>query len=129
MCSLHILALLVEDEVSRARLLWKRIPAALKTEPGELCRAWAVAKALGQCDYGAAHPLLLLEWSPTLRPAVEHLSAQVRRRRLKALSTAYEKVHIDTLMTQCGMTEAEVEAECQYHKWNFDPLTRMVQLS
>ena len=110
MYSLHLLALLIEDDVSAARLLWKRIPAPLKTEAGDLCRAWAVVKALAQGDYAEMHSLLRLEWGPAQQQAAQNLSGAVRRRRLKDISHAYDRVIIDTLMTQCDMTESEIEA-------------------
>merc|ERR1712098_730118 len=67
-------AYLAQGELTKAKFLWKRIPATIKQE-GELPRVWAVGKAMWAKDSNLVYSGLGGEWSPEVGAMVARVKA------------------------------------------------------
>lgn len=57
-----------------AKLLWKRIPGAVKSSNPEVTALWEIGKQLWKHEYEGVYPLILQhDWPPHIAPLLQQL--------------------------------------------------------
>lgn len=117
--TLHLLALLLQSDLTEARFLWRRLPAECKDNPDTIA-VWALAKALWQSDmpafYDAAkHP----SWggADTLVSALVYAT---RRKGVQLIARAYTCVSLERVSTLLGLDRDGAAQLCHREGWTVD---------
>lgn len=115
---LHLLALMLTEEATAARVVWKRISASLKVEGSDLSQAWAVVCAVLAADFGNVYTLLKHAWDPSMQPFIELWKANYRQKRIETIGKTFSEVRVDTIMLQCDMVESELQSGLSAYRGN-----------
>jgi len=99
---------LLENDFYNAKLLWKRIPAPLKTADSELVAIWAVGQKVSKSDYAGIYEALRRSWK-THEKLMRTMLEMTRQRAIQLVAKAYESIAIENLVTLLG-TSTEEEA-------------------
>lgn len=97
---------LLQNDFYNAKLLWKRIPASLKTPDSELMAMWVVGQKVSQSDYSGIYAALRRPWQ-THEKLMEKMLEVTRRRAVELVTKAYESIAVDNLTTLLGTSSAE----------------------
>ena len=117
---------LLEDNLTSAKFLWKRIPLIVKRSHAEISQVWDVGLKLWQRDFKGVHQYLQKEWSDPLKPIMAALSDAIRKRALLLVQRAYSSISVDNLAGLLGMSVREAIDAVVAEGWRADPDTRMV---
>jgi len=117
---------LLQNDLANAKLLWKRIPQAVKTAHPELAQVWAVGQAMWVRDFPAIYEALNKEWSEPVKPIMGALQESTRKRALDLVSQAYSSINGDDLAAFLGMPTKEAVDSVVANGWTADAQTRMV---
>ena len=97
---LHLAAYLICEALDDARLLWRRLGAALgpaREADGELCALWAIGKAMWVRDLAGAQAAMgAYAWSPPL---------------LSCLIAQLQTAHLTASFDQCARAYSLISAE------------------
>lgn len=114
----HMLCLLLMDDLSEARFLWRRLPLPLRSVLGS---EWALAQALWRNDRPAFfNAALQTTWPANLQPLVLALVDRVRTRAATLVSHAYSVIAVTTLIELLGISKDTVPDICATHGWRID---------
>ena len=109
----------------KAKFLWKRVPAHLRSSP-ELLNIWSLVKCLIQRDYIQVFAIgkQLKECdqfsSPNLKLLVEDLLSNAKTQLLALISEAYSSISVQELANSLGLTGDEVITLGFQHGWALD---------
>lgn len=120
---------LLQRDLPNAKLLWKRIPQAVKSggEAEELAAVWRVGEALWRRDLPAIYLALAAhEWSAQVSAIMTALREDARRSALTLVSTAYTSISGDELASLLGQPTPEAIAFVTSLGWQADASTRLV---
>jgi COP9 signalosome complex subunit 8 len=127
----QLLALYVlTDDLPSARLLWKRIPDAMKHPEGDvepdLVHVWRLASLLIQKHlkdipevYNICHNRV---WPPFVKKIIAQIAVSTRQRMVNLITSAYSHITLIDLakLTGCS-TEKEARTLVTDLGWTFDP--------
>jgi hypothetical protein len=124
----HLIVLyLIEDETQKAKFLWKRIPAHLKSDAqSELRRVWLVAQNLIQRNYAQAFDHVNanknIAWqSEELTRLFDLLVETSRERLFELVRVAYTSIGCHELAQMLGLSEQETSRIALSQGWSMDP--------
>jgi len=92
---------LLQNDFHNAKLLWKRIPTALKTGDSELCGIWAVGQKVATSDFAGIYEALRRPWT-TNAQLMNRMLETTRRRAVDLVAKAYESIAVENLTTLLG---------------------------
>ncbi|XP_042857221.1 COP9 signalosome complex subunit 8-like [Penaeus japonicus] len=117
---------LLQNDLTGAKFLWKRIPASTKTATPELGLIWAVGQNLWQRDLPAVYTALKQEWSATVKEIMKAVHDHVRQRALDLVARAYTSISAEDFSQLVGMTVEEAIIAAKGQGWGYDEPTRMI---
>ncbi|XP_050731368.1 COP9 signalosome complex subunit 8-like [Eriocheir sinensis] len=117
---------LLQDDLTGAKFLWKRIPSSTKSATPELAHIWEVGQHLWQRDLPAVYTALTHEWSPTVKDIMKALHEHVRNRAIELVGRAYTSIRADDFAQLLGMSVEEAASLAQGHGWGYDEPTCMI---
>ncbi|XP_059472336.1 COP9 signalosome complex subunit 8 [Neocloeon triangulifer] len=103
---------LYHNDLCNAKMLWKRIPEAVKLADEELNAVWRIGQRMWQRDFYLMHLALAQtdSWTEPVAPIMDALKGQVRSRALELIGSAYSSITIESLARLLGETPAQAVA-------------------
>lgn len=98
----HIICLILTEELSEARFLWRRLPPVCK-EDNVTDTAWKLGKALWLKDYSTFFSTAVFAWPPNVAPLVVTLVEQIRENMVKMIRKAYQVISIARMTEIMGL--------------------------
>ena len=119
MYQVHLLALLLNRELTAARALWRRIPQQFKVDP-ELHALWKVGKAVFKHDTPLALTTLKdNNWSEQIiAPLCSALRRSLIEFELQNIGRAYSRITLDKMASRIGDSAENVSALASSRGWN-----------
>eukprot|EP01099_Mayorella_cantabrigiensis_P006953 TRINITY_DN5975_c0_g1_i1.p1 TRINITY_DN5975_c0_g1~~TRINITY_DN5975_c0_g1_i1.p1 ORF type:complete len:217 (-),score=58.05 TRINITY_DN5975_c0_g1_i1:21-635(-) len=117
---IHLLCLLIQNDLNNARFLWKRIPTDLKG--GELFLIWKLGKHLWNRNYKEFYSSTKSAPSQ-YQGLVKALIDSVRARTFTLLSRAYSSISIADCSAFLGLSPEETVAFTLSQGWNQEQQT------
>ncbi|CAH1789790.1 unnamed protein product [Owenia fusiformis] len=117
---------LVQNDISNAKLLWKRIPLSVKTSNPDLGQVWSVGQKMWSRDYSAVYEALQKDWPDYLKAVMAALLESTRQRAFTLVSQAYSSINADDFSAFMGMPVAEAVTAATNRGWQADPQTRLI---
>ncbi|KAK3870951.1 hypothetical protein Pcinc_016480 [Petrolisthes cinctipes] len=117
---------LLQNDLTGAKFLWKRIPGSAKTANPELGQIWEVGQHLWQRDLPAVYTSLNHEWSQTVKDIMKALHERVRQRAVELVARAYTSISADDFAQLVGMGAEAAVVAAKSHGWGYDEPTRMI---
>eukprot|EP00850_Spirogloea_muscicola_P007684 SM000039S14514 [mRNA] locus=s39:530202:531511:- [translate_table: standard] len=129
----HLLGFILNRDLNSARFLWKRIPAAVKSDEGsggaELAAAWRVAQCMWRHDRPGVHAALrAFSWSPDVAPLAAAVADDYAARMFKLLSTAYSTISVANAAAFLGLSEAKTIEFTTARSWELDSTAGMLMV-
>eukprot|EP00928_Gymnodinium_smaydae_P031932 TRINITY_DN23271_c0_g2_i1.p2 TRINITY_DN23271_c0_g2~~TRINITY_DN23271_c0_g2_i1.p2 ORF type:complete len:213 (-),score=68.39 TRINITY_DN23271_c0_g2_i1:164-802(-) len=116
----HLLAYFLDAQLSAARFLWMRTPAAVQALP-EPAAAHSALQAWWFKKHAEVDATLSAgAWDEALRPLVAEVVTRQRERLLDRIGNAYKVLALSRISAITGMSEAEVVAACGSREWAID---------
>ena len=123
----HLLSYLLQDQLDRARFLWKRVPEEIKSSDAELQALWAVGKAMWQTDHRLAlqqSTAPAFAWSgPLVATLINALHEQYLKHSFTQIGTAYAAVSAESLAEKLGVPVATVHDFASAAGWTADAVS------
>ncbi|KAL7643969.1 UNVERIFIED_CONTAM: hypothetical protein RMT77_005981 [Armadillidium vulgare] len=117
---------LLQNELSAAKFLWKRIPTNSKSSTPELAKIWEVGQNLWQRDFQGVYSSISKDWSPSVKPIMEALKEKLSERAINLVSLAYASIGLDDLAQILNLSREDALARAKELLWTFDQATQMV---
>ncbi|KAK7086925.1 COP9 signalosome complex subunit 8 [Halocaridina rubra] len=117
---------LLQNDLTGAKFLWKRIPSSTKSATPELAHIWEVGQHLWQRDLPGVYAALKQEWSPTVKDMMKALHESVRQRAIDLVARAYTSLSADDFAQLYGVTVEEAVTAAKGLGWGYDEPTRMI---
>ncbi|XP_045605740.1 COP9 signalosome complex subunit 8 [Procambarus clarkii] len=117
---------LLQNDLTGAKFLWKRIPSSTKNATPELALIWEVGQHLWQRDLPAVYAALKQEWSITVKDIMKAVHDHVRQRAVDLVARAYTSISAEDFAQLVGMTVDEAVIAAKGHGWGYDEPTRMI---
>lgn len=124
---IFLVALLIQNNLTGAKFLWKRMPGELKKGNESLQALWDIGKALFTNSVAKAHKSLQHAFQPRTKMLVDRLSTQIRDTEIDLLCRSYSSVRASDAATRLGMDEAATVAYCQKLGWAFDSAKNLLR--
>jgi len=117
---------LLQNDLTSAKFLWKRIPGSAKTSTPELALIWALGQHLWQRDLPAVYTAINHEWSNHVKDIIKGLHESVRQRAVELVGRAYTSISAEDFAQLVGMTVDESILAAKNYGWGYDQATRMI---
>eukprot|EP01098_Paradermamoeba_levis_P009021 TRINITY_DN3732_c0_g1_i1.p1 TRINITY_DN3732_c0_g1~~TRINITY_DN3732_c0_g1_i1.p1 ORF type:complete len:203 (+),score=66.19 TRINITY_DN3732_c0_g1_i1:97-705(+) len=121
---IHLLSLLIVNDLTNAKFLWKRVPKEVKAATPELASLWAIGKNMWTRNYPEVFVSLNNpNWSAHLVPLIAKLSETFRARTLTLLSKAYSSLSVSDSASYLGLNNEDTIKYVTQHGWLHDAAT------
>lgn len=111
---------LLTKDLSNAKLLWKRIPADMKTDSEELKAVWEVGKTMWKRDYSGFHAKInACEWSEVIKRIMLQYKMDITEHCFSLVAGGYTSIELNYLANMLGLTPAETIAAIQKKQWTY----------
>ncbi|KAG0712343.1 COP9 signalosome complex subunit 8 [Chionoecetes opilio] len=117
---------LLQNDLTAAKFLWKRIPSSAKAGTPELAVIWEVGQHLWQRDLPATYTALAHDWSPTVKDIMKAVHEVVRNRAVELVSRAYTSIRVGDFAQLVGLSVEEAVVLARGHGWGHDETSAMV---
>ncbi|XP_064598229.1 COP9 signalosome complex subunit 8-like [Liolophura sinensis] len=117
---------LLQNEMSHAKFLWKRIPQAVKAANAEMGFIWAVGQKIWLRDFPGIYDSLKKDWSEPIKNIMTALQESTRQRAFMLVSQAYSSISGDDLASFVGLPLKEAIDAAIQRGWEANAQTRMV---
>ncbi|KAL6078112.1 COP9 signalosome complex subunit 8 [Balamuthia mandrillaris] len=125
--SVHLLVYMIENELSHARFLWKRIPAPLKESDPELSAIWAIGREMwAKNPTNFYKALTAFNWSPGVAALITALAESYRRRMFDLVAKAYSTITVSDCATLLGLAENDTTKLAAENGWEVDSSSGML---
>ncbi|XP_054168103.1 COP9 signalosome complex subunit 8-like [Oppia nitens] len=115
------------NDLPNAKLLWKRIPANVKTENPELSHIWEIGIRLWNRDLPTIYPLLAsYEWPNHLKNVMKCIGETTRKRALNLISKGFTSISLDEVIHYIGLSKEETIEKIRSLGWTIDMTTNFV---
>lgn len=115
----HLLCLLLTNDLSEARFLWRRLPPTCK-EDASTRTTWSLARALWTDSLDQFYSAANFAWPPHLSPLVQQLVEQTRNKSIKAIPIGYETISIQLVGKMVGLCAPQVEHLARQVGWQVE---------
>lgn len=114
--TLHLLTLLLQDDLTEARFLWRRLSASAKSPP-DTAAAWALGRALWTSNWNDFYGVAMKSaWGDAAR-LVTALVDETRRKRISVIARSYSCIRAERMSYLLGMDATSVQSVCEKHGW------------
>ncbi|XP_066962144.1 LOW QUALITY PROTEIN: COP9 signalosome complex subunit 8 [Macrobrachium rosenbergii] len=117
---------LLQNDLTGAKFLWKRIPASTKSATPELALIWEVGQHLWKRDLPGVYSALNQDWSPTVKDMMKALHDNVRQRAIDLVARAYTSISADDFAQLFGKNVEEAVLAAKGFGWGYDEPTHMI---
>lgn len=116
---------LLQQELTHAKFLWKRIPANVKTSYPEVALIWAVGQRMWQRDFPGIYESLRKDWSESVKPIMDAIRDATRNRAFELVVRAYSCISADDFAAFMGLKANEAVDAALSKGWKYDSATKM----
>ncbi|XP_077997703.1 COP9 signalosome complex subunit 8-like [Glandiceps talaboti] len=117
---------LLQNDMTNAKFLWKRIPQALKVSNPELNNIWMVGQKMWLREFPGVYQSLNQDWSESVKPIMQALLENIRTRSFQLIAKAYSSIGLDEFIMFLGMpTEQAVNAAVS-EGWGVDSPNKLI---
>lgn len=117
---------LLQNDLSNAKFLWKRIPEDVKMNANELQKIWNVGCKMWLKDYSGIYVALRQDWSVKIQPIMGMLQSDVQDHLFELVQKAYTSIHVDNFSVFVGMDAENALQVARDHNWQYDSATKML---
>jgi COP9 signalosome complex subunit 8 len=117
---------LLQQDLTNAKFLWKRIPQSVKTATPELTQIWQVGQKMWVKDFAGTYEALNKEWSETVKPFMDAVRDSHRQRSYKLVSLAYSSISSTDFATTVGLPVNDAIEAAKAQGWQYDSTTNYI---
>lgn len=114
--TIHLLAVLLQEDLNEAKFLWKRLPLSLQ-QNAETKAAWSLARALWKRDYSAFFEAAKQEWDKEAGHLVRELVRRRRETGIELMELSYSCIGLQRAGILLGLDQSGLEQLCQREGW------------
>lgn len=113
---------LLFNDLTSARLLWKRIPDQIKTTNNELALIWTVGKLMWKKNYSEIYSTInsCPVWPNHLKNIMKLILESTRQRVISLISRAYSSISLSNAAQLLGLSQEETIALAPSLNWSLD---------
>lgn len=113
---------LLFNDLSSAKLLWKRIPTDIKEANEELSIIWQVGKLMWKKSYAEIYPVInsCPTWPNHLKNIMHLIMDSTRQRVVKLISKAYSNISVADASAMLGLSQSDTLKLANELKWVHD---------
>lgn len=113
---------LLFNDLTSARLLWKRIPEQIKTTNNELALIWTVGKLMWKKNYAEIYPTInsCPVWPNHLKNIMKLILESTRQRVISLISRAYSSLSLSNAAQLLGLSPEETLVLAGSLNWSYD---------
>lgn len=117
---------LLENDLTNAKFLWKRIPQNIKTANADLALIWNVGQKMWQRDFPAIYESLNKEFPEYIKPLMTAILESTRKRAFTLVAKAYSYISTDDFSHFVGMPVNDAVDAAVKEGWKADSQTKML---
>jgi len=117
--TIYLLSYILDNDLSNARFLWKRIPAQLKATNPDLPAIWKIAQSMLKNQYADVFRAMNAH-AFNDADLVRLLADIYRQRNFQLIAKAYTSISIASVADMLGISGGEAQQVCQSAGWSFD---------
>ena len=117
--TLHLLSLLLQNDLSEARFLWRRLPASLKSQP-LTAAAWSLGRAIWTRNWAVFYQIARSNDWHDAKPLVDALLEMTKKRTTDATARAFVNVKAERVGEWTGCDYEGVKGICKEQGWDMD---------